>query len=78
MNEWKYKYFYVDEFTIGGTNMKKALKMMDICLQKATDWINQNGIKEFKISHDISTYESPAMNGQMATVVVMYKETTIY
>jgi hypothetical protein len=74
MNEWKYKFFYVDEFLIAGTDMKKALKMMDLCIQKATEWINQNGIKEFQISHDLSTYESPGMHGQMATVVVVYKD----
>lgn len=71
MNDWKYKYFYLDQLS-DGQDMKKALKMMDMCLQEATEWINQNGIKEFKISHDLSTYESPFARGQMATVVVMY------
>lgn len=73
MNEWKYKYFYLDQLS-DGQDMKKALKMMDKCLQEATEWVNQNGIKEFKISHDISTYRSPFAGGQMATVVVMYKD----
>lgn len=73
MNEWKYKYFYLDEFS-DSQHMKKALKMMDKCLLEATKWINQNAIKEFKISHDISTYRSLCANSQMATVVVMYKE----
>ena len=73
--KWESIFFTNEETSFFfGTSAETGSKLLKKSLAEATQWLLENNVNRFNISHDISAYKSPGCEVLQATVVIVYSK----